>query len=84
MKTAGVNGFDLLAAGAEGEAVDALEDAALAPFDVVGLPRWRGIRTRRGGGGPCISMARKALVDVGGVEREEGGEGGGGGWAEDL
>ena len=33
----GGDGFDLLAEGAEGEAVDALEDAAFAPFDVVVL-----------------------------------------------
>jgi hypothetical protein len=36
----GGDGFDLLATGAEGEAMDALQDAALAPFDLVGFFGW--------------------------------------------
>ena len=60
----GGDGFDLLAAGAEGEAMDALEDAALAPFNVVGSSVAgcsKAPRMRR----PCISMARKALKTFG-------------------
>ena len=44
----GGDGFDLLAEGAEGEAMDALEDAAFAPLDVVvDRLRLRGARRRR-------------------------------------
>ena len=54
------DGFDLFAEGAESAAVDALQDAALAPLDFVILLRVAGCskapRMRR----PCISMARKA------------------------
>ena len=56
----GSDGLDLLAEGGEGEAMDALEDAALAPLDVVVFVWLAGCskapRMRR----PCISMARKA------------------------
>ena len=71
---AGGDGFDLPAEGRQGEAVDALEDAAFAPFDVVG-----------GVGGGVLEDAseeealhlhvEEGLVDVGGIEIQEGGEG---------
>ena len=66
----GRDGLDLLARGGEGEAVDALQDAALAPFDlVVVLLRWRGCSKA-----PRISEAlhlhrEESLEDCGGVER---------------
>ena len=54
------DGFDLLAEGGYGAAMDALEDAAFAPFDFVVGSSVTGYskapRMRR----PCISMARKA------------------------
>ncbi len=43
----GRDGFDLLAGGGEGEAMDALQDAALAPLDGVVCRWWRGARRLR-------------------------------------
>ena len=80
MKRAGGDGFDLLAERAEGEAVDALEDAALTPLFGVGV----------GGGGVFEDAAHgealelhgeEGLEDVGWLDVGEGGQGFGGGGA---
>ena len=79
----GGDGLDLLAEGAEGEAVDALQDAALAPFFCVGVGG--GWMLEDAAEGEALHLhGEEGLVDVGGLEVGEGGQVGGGGGAEEL
>ncbi len=56
----GGDGLDALAEGGEGEAVDALEEAAIAPLDCVVLGGAQGASKAPRIARPCISAARKA------------------------
>ncbi len=79
----GSYGFDLLAESAEGEAVDALEDAALAPFDLMVVGRC-GLLKSSAHEEALHLHGKEGLEDCGGVETEFGGKGCGGRGTEDL
>ena len=81
----GGDGFDLFAESGEGEAVDALEDAAFAPFDfVVGFGWWCWVFEGAAHEEALHLHGEEGLEDGGWVEVEGGGEGVGGGGAENL
>lgn len=84
----GGDGLDLLAEYAEGEAVDALEKAAVAPFDVV-IGVWdggvgRGMLEGAAEDEPLHLDGEEGVVDGAGIEMEEAGDIDGTGGAEDL
>ena len=79
----GGDGFDLLAQRAEGEAVDALQDATLAPLDFVGGGGWW-VFEGAAEGEALQLHGEEGLEDAGGRDVGEGGEMGGGGGAEEL
>jgi hypothetical protein len=68
------DGFDLLAEGTEGEAVDALEDSALAPLDLV-VFSGRGVFEGSAHEKALHLYGEEGLEDSGGIESQAGGEG---------
>ncbi len=80
----GGDGLDLLAEGGEGEAVDALQDAAFAPLDFVVGSSVAGVFEGAAHEEALHLHGEEGLEDGGWVEVEAVGEGVGCGGAEDL